>query len=526
MAHRPALGVPMSEFGFQVRGMGGSPGFGLGCEILGPTNSRLDASHFPICSYVHVIGLGADYRTSSSYRTWPINMCLGRHGEQCVPRPPGRMDSVMALCLTGPRSAGSAFVPERGGDGLPSDGIAPVRATSLRALRNLRMMHLLERLALAFEAAGVPVMALKGAALNLTVYPGPGDRPMDDLDLLVRPGMATRAIEVLEAMGCSPGEPLVREDFFPRFHYEREFRTGAIHPVKIDLHVRPFRPLRYSRTVPPDALWSRAQRVHWGRAKILIPCAEEMVIHLAAHGAIHGNARRMWLEDVHHWVRVHDGTLNWDEILRTAAAWGLSLPVREGLERVEREVGPTCPDRALACLRRMKPGWRARLALRQAPRDAIHPAAHVLVDGVCTPGIGFVLSYLAAMAFPGREHMADWYGRKHLGWLPCAHILRLLRPVLGRFPAFWRRLMRIERRSGSHGVGVFATCGFGPGRVIVKHFGLSGKLRSLNHSCRPNARLEGARLLAVRKIESGQEVTIDYGPRACTCRERSAHGRG
>lgn len=388
-------------------------------------------------------------------------------------------------------------------------------------------MHLLERLVPAFEAAGVPVMALKGAALNLTVYSAPTDRPMDDLDLLVRPEMARAATEVLEGCGCLRGESLVREDFFPRFHYEREFRSGGIDPVKIDLHVRPFRPLRYARTVPDDALWTRAKVVPCGAGHVPIPSVEDMVVHLAVHGAVHGHARRMWLEDIRRWVCVHAGELNWEEVLRTSAAWGLALPVRVGLERVERELGPTCPDGVLERLAGLRAGWRDHLALRQAPRDALHPAAHVLVDAVCTPGARFVLSYLAAVAFPGREHMADWYGRKHVGWLACAHALRLLQPVLRRFPGFWRWLMRLEARSvGGHRMGLFATRVFSPGQAIVRHFEWAGKLRFIGHSCRPNARLAGRSLLAATKIEPGQEITLDCGPRAGACRERSErHGR-
>lgn len=408
------------------------------------------------------------------------------------------------------------------------------------------MTHLLERLAIAFEAAGVPVMALKGAALNLTIYSRPDERPMDDLDLLVRPEMAEAAAEVLERSGCLRGEALVREDFFPRFHYEREFRCGAIAPVKIDLHVRPFRPLRYSRTVPVDAFWSRAQTVRCGAARLLIPSTEDMVVHLAAHGAVHGNVRRMWLEDVYRWVRAHENTLNWDEVLRTSAAWGLALPVRVGLDWVTRAVGSVCPPDVWTRFMLLRTNWRDRLALRQAPRDATHPAAHVLVDAACTPGAAFVLSYLAAVVFPGREHMADWYGRRHFGWLPCAHALRLARPILGRFPKSWRRFQRVETRdSGIHGMGVAATREFRTGEVIVRYHGrrvaskgmyvgfsrreggqlrhteLTGKLRFLNHSCRPNARLAGLELVATRNIEAGQEITIDYGPGACTCRGRS-----
>ncbi len=43
--------------------------------------------------------------------------------------------------------------------------------------------------------------------------------------------------------------------------------------------------------------------------------------------------------------------------------------------------------------------------------------------------------------------------------------------------------------------------------------GLEGRneLRFLNHACLPNAELDGVDLHAVRNIQPGQEITIDYG---------------
>jgi len=116
------------------------------------------------------------------------------------------------------------------------------------------MMHLLERIAARFNKAGVPLMALKGAALNLTLYDRPDARPMADLDLMIRPEDVDQAFALLEELGGLRGEALVREDFFPRFHYEVEYTVGTIYPVKIDLHIRPFRPLRYAQSVPTNAL--------------------------------------------------------------------------------------------------------------------------------------------------------------------------------------------------------------------------------------------------------------------------------
>jgi len=395
-------------------------------------------------------------------------------------------------------------------------------------LRNLRMMHFLERVALRFNRAGVPLMVLKGAALNLTLHDDPGARPMGDLDLLIRPEHVQQAVRILEALGCRYGEPLLREDFFPRFHYERELNAGVIHPVRIDLHVRPFRPLRYARIMPAEAFWQRARSVRMGRARVLVPSVEEMLIHLAVHSAVHGHGRALWLEDIRQWVACHGDRLDWRRLLDTARAWGLTWPMRSGLRAAAGEAGSLGPDWVWAELDAKRAGWRDRLALWHAPRDAICPFGQVLVNALCTPGRWFVLAYLAAVMLPGRTHMADWYPRRHRGWLATAYLLRATAPVLRRIPGLWAWLNRVETRpSRGQGLGVFALGNFRPGEVIIGGQVRSdgGRLRHLTHSCRPNARLAGAELVALKTILAGQEITVDHGEHACSCRRQSAEDR-
>ncbi|MCH7884517.1 MAG: nucleotidyltransferase family protein, partial [Planctomycetes bacterium] len=280
------------------------------------------------------------------------------------------------------------------------------------------MMGLLERIAAKFNDADLPLIVLKGGALNLTVYERLHQRPMDDLDLLIRPEELDRALGLIEELGGLRSESQVRGDFFPRFHYETEYTIGSIHPVKIDLHVRPFRPLRYAQLVPKDAFQARSRPVPIGRATILIPSTEEMLIHLTAHAAIHGCARRMWLEDIRLWIAAHRQELDWDRFVTTVNRWRLALPVRIALQRVETQFGPVCPPSVSQALSNARVSWRDRLALRQAPRDAGHPASHIAVNALCTPGWRFKIGYLRAMLFPDRSHMAHWYGRNHRGWLP------------------------------------------------------------------------------------------------------------
>ena len=207
------------------------------------------------------------------------------------------------------------------------------------ALRNLRLMRVLERIAAKFNEADVPLLVLKGAALHLLLYTRLDERPMEDLDLLVHMEDLESAGNLLTTLGAVRGEPLVREGFCPRFHYEVEFSFGAVYPVKIDLHVRPFRPLRYSRLVPPDALWTRAQCVRVGRATILVPSVEDMLIHLTAHAAIHGFSQRKWLRDIKLWIAARQNDIDWNRLLATVEDWQFALPVREGLGCARRRRG-------------------------------------------------------------------------------------------------------------------------------------------------------------------------------------------
>jgi len=395
------------------------------------------------------------------------------------------------------------------------------------SFRNRCMMRLLARIAARFNEAGVPLMALKGAALNLTIYDAPSARPMLDLDLMVHPEHADMARTILENMGCLRGEALVREDFFPRFYYEIEYISNRIYRVRIDLHVRPLRPLRFSRLIPSDAFWSRAEVVYMGRVHILIPCREDMLIHLAAHAAFHGFSEDKWVADIERWVHTRRDDLDWDQFLSTVEGWRLVVPVRAAMRRANRFGGDVCPSKVLGRLAMQHATWRDRLATWHAPHDNAHPARHVLVNVLTTPGLRFTIGYLRAVLLPDRRHMEGWYCRRHRAWLPCAHLVRWLWPVLRHVRRLWTRFAMTELRPPpQRGTGLFATRDIAAGETIIRARrrsrscgklapaeiktlpAIKGKLRYLNRSCRPNSELCASGLVARRRIPAGTEITI------------------
>ena len=278
--------------------------------------------------------------------------------------------------------------------------------------------------------ANIPFMVLKGAVLNATLYDEPGLRGMTDIDVLIQPEDVERTDRVLTEVGCQRGPDLVREDFYPRFYYEREYFTPSCPEVKIDLHVRPFRPLRYAQTVPDDALWNDPQYVAINGVDIAVPNPVNMLIHLAVHAACHGLAHIRWLYDIERWWDKFRPHIDLSELSDKCQKWGLSLPV----ERALRKVAATFPEsqdtfseaiRAVTRPVRFLDRW----LLEQAPHDVDRPATALLTNLITTPGLSFKLSYCQAILIPDKNHLAQLYPHRHPGWQLIAHAIRATRTL-------------------------------------------------------------------------------------------------
>ncbi len=103
----------------------------------------------------------------------------------------------LAVALTGPGGGDSVFP-----GGVPDGWVGVHRATTLR---NALLLEMVEEVQERLRAVEVPALDFKGAALvRQGVYPDPGDRPMDDADLLVPPEGAARAVNALIRSGFTP----------------------------------------------------------------------------------------------------------------------------------------------------------------------------------------------------------------------------------------------------------------------------------------------------------------------------------
>ncbi|MGB0716155.1 MAG: nucleotidyltransferase domain-containing protein [Phycisphaerae bacterium] len=314
---------------------------------------------------------------------------------------------------------------------IPQDAYQRLRLTAAADAGHVHAMKSdLARILAAFANAGVNVLVLKGCALHATIYPRPDLRPASDIDLLVAPEDVPKACRILEQSNCSPGQALLRPDFFPTFYYETEYHSNSMQGARIDLHAYPLRPLRYSRMIPHHEFASDATIVDVQGVPFAIPSPTNMLIHLAAHAAFHGFERLIWLHDIKCWVDSHANQIDPRKLEDTCRRWGLTLPVAEALKATAECCGGENLQTLIDQLKQSPIKWQDRLVLRDAPDAAAHAARHVLTTWLTTPGWLFRHRYLWAATVPCREHLGSIYPFRHVGWELAAFVYRTIRPII------------------------------------------------------------------------------------------------
>lgn len=129
-----------------------------------------------------------------------------------------------------------------------------------------------------FVAAGLPVMALKGAPLGLRYYGNIALRPMSDVDLVVPASQVDVAVGILQDMGYRPWKQ-VDADLKKFRHAVGFFAPG---PKEFDLHWHML--FDFCDDGPDKEFWQTAQPFRFLDHDILTPDPTRMLVHTILHG--------------------------------------------------------------------------------------------------------------------------------------------------------------------------------------------------------------------------------------------------
>jgi len=277
------------------------------------------------------------------------------------------------------------------------------------AARHLRIEELLENIGQLTRRAGIPVLALKGAALHVAGVYHAGDRPMADVDLLVRPSDSAEIIALLQSMGYHETRFALRDrEFSPiRPQIPSELGEHANNDVKIELHERISEALPLCETDITEVVFPKQSQAGLNP----YPSTASLMLHMLLHASGNMVTRSLRL------IQLHDVAMlslkmnadDWEEVRVHAASgkrlWWTFPP----LHMASRYYAAHIPPGALAELSAHCPALLNRVSRRRTLSDV--SLSHLWVDAF--PGIEWsqsiaeMLRYVGGRVRPSADHLSN-----------------------------------------------------------------------------------------------------------------------
>ncbi len=236
-----------------------------------------------------------------------------------------------------------------------------------------------------FQAAGVPVIPLKGPVLGETLYPHPALRPSSDLDLLVRHETLLPVDALLRGLGYRRVADAHSWDF--DIAYDRATLYEGAAGVRVDLHWGLLSDPRYSWNEREGiTVWDRTIRIRVAGEEALGLCPEDLLLYLAVHLAVHhGLAGLLWYWDLFLLLDRWGGRLDWQVVVERAFRWRVRTALYFALLGLEFVFGASAPAWVMARVKPRGPraaavGWLLRHREAQRRRQLEHVIALLLVD--------------------------------------------------------------------------------------------------------------------------------------------------
>jgi len=305
------------------------------------------------------------------------------------------------------------------------------RATRIRAIRAV--------LDARARRAGIPYLGLKGCALlDLGLY-APAERPMSDIDLLVRPADLEGLQRVVATLGYRNLYTTDRHAVFGPEIPEKpqNFGEHRDHPVRIELHPRIYETLPAGTVDITRRLWPAAAPPGEGPYASRAALLAHLLVHAAGSMRLHV-MRAMHLCDIARVARSLCGE-EWDTLTR----WGFSSAGRDGgwmyppLVSAECLLPGSVPPEALAVLRRHCSPWLRR----RMERDSIYRVSWSNPKIPALPGLEWCRSPRDVLRLVRNRLWSDGTVTKprdaephllHFAWYDMSRAERLVRWVFTR----------------------------------------------------------------------------------------------
>ena len=173
-------------------------------------------------------------------------------------------------------------VREAMGGTLPAAAANLGRLAMVEEFELQRMEERLDETVAAFEAAGVEMVLLKGAALARSVFASVADRPMLDLDVLVPADKTDAARAAAASAGWVWKHDRRYAPFFSTHHHLPPLHDSRGTRALLELHTGLF-PAGHPFQLEATSVADRAVRTRGRNREALIPSTEDHLVYLCSH---------------------------------------------------------------------------------------------------------------------------------------------------------------------------------------------------------------------------------------------------
>ena len=202
-------------------------------------------------------------------------------------------------------------------------------------IQNQIIFKELEVLSRLFSQENIALVALKGIAFALSVYPDVGLRPMGDIDLLIPKEKMALAVELVQSLGYQVAKPEISLGLQDFLNHEVCLQKNAAHPLIVELHHSLVADRTYAYAVPVDWFWEQTELLHSPFAaeslgNLLTLKPEAQILYAAAHAILQhgeGSAPLRWFYDIDRLVRHYQESINWELLCSQVQTfeWGSAL---------------------------------------------------------------------------------------------------------------------------------------------------------------------------------------------------------
>jgi hypothetical protein len=267
---------------------------------------------------------------------------------------------------------------------IPNDFLQKIKVYYLNNfLANEKTFKKLSEVLRVFNETGIGAILLKGSHLAPFVYKDIGLRPMSDIDILVKKEDLSKVEELLLKMGYAYDTTTNSVEWWKTNHLHLPFS----HPAGIrllEIHwsiVKKQSPF----TLDMEGFWKRAKHEKFNGIDILVPSAEDTLLHLCFH-ASHDDMFRCSIRpfcDIAAIVTHFNHEIDWNELTSRANEWGFQKYLFLTLSLSREMIGAQVPDKIL---NELTPGFfnegialeaQKRVFFREKDKPAITNITHM-----------------------------------------------------------------------------------------------------------------------------------------------------